>query len=239
MRELLAQITAATGDLIKTAAGLTDHDVRRPSLLPGWSRGHVLTHVARNADGGTRLLTWARTGVESHEYPSMAARAEEIEAGSGRPAADLVADVRESASRFAEAYTKLAPDAWSHVVRWTAGHEHPASRAADARLTEVFIHHVDLAAGFTPADWPADFTSRQLKTVAAAFDRRPDTPGMRLHATDTDTTLTIGPSGPSGPSGPTITGPQHALLSWLLGRSAGETLDLQGEEVLPAPPFLY
>jgi maleylpyruvate isomerase len=29
-------------------------DVRAPSLLPGWTRGHVLSHIARNADGITR-----------------------------------------------------------------------------------------------------------------------------------------------------------------------------------------
>jgi maleylpyruvate isomerase len=85
----LAEITTATRALLATAAKLDDDDVRAPSLLPGWTRGHVLTHVARNADGGTRLLTWARTGAESYEYPSLEARAAEIEDGAGRPATDL------------------------------------------------------------------------------------------------------------------------------------------------------
>jgi hypothetical protein len=47
-----AQITTATGRLLRTASRLSDADVRAPSLLPGGSRGHVLTHLARNADGG-------------------------------------------------------------------------------------------------------------------------------------------------------------------------------------------
>ena len=59
----LRQINAATGQLLQTVAQFTDADVRAPSLLPTWSRGHVLTHLARNADGGRRLLLWARTGV--------------------------------------------------------------------------------------------------------------------------------------------------------------------------------
>lgn len=83
----LAEITTATRTLLATAAKLDDDDVRAFSLLPGWTRGHVLTHVARNADGGTRLLTWARTGVESYEYPSLEARATEIEDGARHPAA--------------------------------------------------------------------------------------------------------------------------------------------------------
>lgn len=77
----LDQISAATAQVLDTAAQFTDADARAPSLLPNWSRGHVLTHLARNADGGRRLLIWARTGVEMAEYPSVAARAEEIEAG--------------------------------------------------------------------------------------------------------------------------------------------------------------
>ncbi len=67
---LLARIQAATGRLAVTAGTLTDAQTREPSLLPGWSRGHVLTHIARNADGLGNLLVWARTGVETPQYPS-------------------------------------------------------------------------------------------------------------------------------------------------------------------------
>ena len=232
---LLDQIDDATGRLLDTAAGFTDAGVREPSLLPGWSRGHVLTHLARNADGGTRLLTWARTGIESYEYPSMEARAAEIEQGAGRGAAELLADVRESAEAFAAAYRAMTPDAWNHVVRWTAGQEHAAARAADARLTEVNIHHVDLAAAYTAKDWPADFIADHLRTVAAAFDRRGDAPSLRLQAVDSGLTWTIGRSD----AAPVVSGPQHVLLAWLLGRSDGTGLELRGARVLPELPFLY
>ncbi|GAA1883857.1 maleylpyruvate isomerase N-terminal domain-containing protein [Actinomadura bangladeshensis] len=45
----LAEITAATQALLATAARLDDADVRGPSLLPDWTRGHVLTHVDLDA----------------------------------------------------------------------------------------------------------------------------------------------------------------------------------------------
>ena len=61
---LRARIDAATSRLTAAAAGLTDAQAREPSRLPGWSRGHVLTHLARNADGLRNLLIWARTGIE-------------------------------------------------------------------------------------------------------------------------------------------------------------------------------
>ena len=77
--DLLADLKSATRRLLDGMGRLSDAAARQPSLLPGWSRGHVLTHLARNAEGSTRLLTWARTGVPSYEYESAAARAAEIE----------------------------------------------------------------------------------------------------------------------------------------------------------------
>ncbi len=65
---LTARIEPATARLRQTAAGLSDDQAREPSLLPGWSRGHVLTHIARNADSLRNLLIWARTGVETPQY---------------------------------------------------------------------------------------------------------------------------------------------------------------------------
>ena len=98
---LRARIDAATGRLAATAAGLTDAQAREPSRLPGWSRGHVLTHLARNADGLRNLLVWARTGVETPQYPSREAREAGIKAGAGRAAAVLAEDVEQSAAAFA------------------------------------------------------------------------------------------------------------------------------------------
>ena len=58
-----AEIAAATARLLDSAHTLSDAEVRAPSGLPGWSRGHVLTHIARNADSLINLLTWAASGV--------------------------------------------------------------------------------------------------------------------------------------------------------------------------------
>ncbi|WBP91030.1 maleylpyruvate isomerase family mycothiol-dependent enzyme [Kitasatospora cathayae] len=226
----LARIRAATDRLLRTAARLSDADVRAPSLLPGWSRGHVLTHLARNADGGRRLLTWARTGVRTPEYPGPAEREAEIEAGAGRGAAELLADLRASAAAFEAEYRRMPPGAWRHPVRWMRGQERPASQAAHARRCEVLVHHVDLDAGFTPAQWPPDFTRAMLARVAAAFAARPDTPAVRLRATDTGAAHDLGAAGPRAPL---ARAPQHVLLAWLMGRAPAPGPGL------PEPPFLY
>src|SRR5215467_3321073 len=99
----LDRLAAATGRLLATATALSDARAREPSRLPGWTRGHVLTHIARNADGMVNLLTWARTGTQTPMYASAESRAADIEAGAGRPAADLSADLRSSAVAFAAA----------------------------------------------------------------------------------------------------------------------------------------
>ncbi|MGW5129524.1 maleylpyruvate isomerase family mycothiol-dependent enzyme [Streptomyces sp. NPDC004069] len=231
----LDQINAATEHLVETAARFTDADVRAPSLLPAWSRGHVLTHLARNADGGRNLLIWARTGVETPEYPSLAARDEQIEAGAGRSSAELVADLRSAAARFATEYRKMPPEAWNQTVRWTRGQERAAVRAADSRLCEVLIHHVDLNADYTPAQWPTGFVRDMLGRVVASFSARDNAPAMRLHTTDTEISYDIGTARPA----PIIHGPQTSLLAWLMGRAQGADLVVNGASELPRPPFLY
>src|SRR5688500_13026045 len=84
------QVTVQLTDVVE---GLDDIAMKRPSLLPGWSRGHVLTHLARNADALVNLLTWARTGVEHPMYTSRADRDADIEEGSCRMATLLREDL--------------------------------------------------------------------------------------------------------------------------------------------------
>jgi maleylpyruvate isomerase len=146
----LRALEEATDESTAAACGLADADVRGPSLLPGWTRGHVLAHLARNAEGGTRLLNGARTANPGYEYRSVAARAAAIEEGAGRSAADLVADVRQTAQALAAAAERMPPDAWQAQVTWTTGQQTAAELVVRSRLAEVLIHHVDLDIGFGP-----------------------------------------------------------------------------------------
>src|SRR6516225_10421530 len=117
----LDRLAAATDRLLATATALSDAQAREPSLLPGWTRGHVLSHIARNADGLRNLLIWARTGTETPMYASAESRSADIEAGAGRPAAALAADVGESAAAFAAEAAAMPDDAWTVQVRALRG----------------------------------------------------------------------------------------------------------------------
>ena len=81
-------------------AGFDDAIASSESALPGWTRGHVLTHLARNADSHTRMIDAAKNGESVAQYPGgFAQRESEIEAGAFRSAADLLADLRRGRRR--------------------------------------------------------------------------------------------------------------------------------------------
>jgi maleylpyruvate isomerase len=230
---LTVGVAEATSALVATASGLSDQQAREPSLLPGWSRGHVLTHLARNADGLRNLLIWARTGVVTPQYPDGETRDRDIEAGSGRPAADLAADVVQSAAALAAEAARLTPDHWTAEVAGMHGHGHPAWYTLWRRLGEVQIHHVDLKAGYGPADWPEAFAAQRLEGVVDDFSG-PRCPAARLRVTDSGRQYQIGPAD-VGPA-TTVAGPTRLLLAWLIGRSPGDGLVTEPSGPLPQPP---
>jgi maleylpyruvate isomerase len=224
-----AEIEAATSRLLVTAKTLSDADVLAPSGLPRWSRGHVLSHIARNADSLVNLLSWAATGVERPQYPSAEARDADIEAGADRPAAEQLADIEASSQRFSEAAAAVPAGHWQNEVRWLSGEPRPASKILDARLREVAIHHIDLDAGYTASDWPSQFGLRVLVSVLPAFEVRGIEP-VTLVPSDVDVRIDV-----SGGSAVEVRGRASALATWVLGRDNGSTLSVTGGQ-LPTPP---
>ncbi len=231
--ELAGRVDTATASLLRTAAGISDAQARAASLLPGWSRGHVLTHIARNADSLRNLLIWARTGIETPQYPSPEAREQGIEAGAGRPAAELLEDVDASAAALAAEAESLAAADWLAEVGGIQGNNHPAWHTLRRRLNEVQIHHVDLDAGYGPADWPEEFAADTLARVAGDFGR-PDSPAALLMSSDSGGTYRIGPAQAEATT--EVSGPTRQLLAWLIGRSDGAGLTAAPPGPLPSLP---
>lgn len=228
---LLTDVDRATQRVLQTAGSLAEAGMSAPSLLPGWTRAHVLTHLARQGDSLVNLLTAARTGEDIRQYASAAGRDADIEAGAARPPAEVVADLRIAAARFAEAAVAMPPEAWAAVVRSIRG-PRVAATLPWARLRELEVHHVDLVAGYGPANWSEAFSHRLLHEVASDFGGRADAPAMVLHPVETGHELTVGD--PDG--APTVTGPAHELAAWLAGRTRGESLHVAPDGPLPIPP---
>lgn len=144
---LLPLLATHTARLLDSARGLDDP--RAPSLCTGWSRGHVLTHLARNADGMCALVRAAVDGTGETMYRSMQGRDDDIEAGAGRPRAELVADLEATAAALAEAFARLRPEHAAAELERTPGQRFGVAGSLPfLRLREVVYHHVDLDAGF-------------------------------------------------------------------------------------------
>ncbi len=161
-RQLNDLIDDATQRLLGTARLLTDPDLREPSLLPGWTRGHVLAHLAGNADAMRGLLAGARAGQDRPAYASAEARAAGIEQGAQVPAKDLVTALADSAMAFRTVARQLTEEAWAFPVRILDSARFPASQLLTRRLVEVELHHCDLGTGYGPDDWPAAFAAMPL-----------------------------------------------------------------------------
>jgi maleylpyruvate isomerase len=149
--------------LLQVIDGMTDDDVRRPSLLPGWTAGHVLTHVARNADSHVRRVDAARRGeMIGHYEGGFAGREADIEAGAIRAAAEIVEDVRRSANAVDEAWRALPVEAWAGRSWDVSGRERLLFELPSRRWQEVEVHMVDLDVGVSHRDWPDELVIEWL-----------------------------------------------------------------------------
>ncbi|HXP32594.1 MAG TPA: maleylpyruvate isomerase N-terminal domain-containing protein [Acidimicrobiales bacterium] len=158
--------------LLGTVAGLDEAGVRAPSRLEGWSVGHALTHLARNADSHTRMLSAALRGDAVEQYAGGGEeRAGAIEGGAHRPVSELRDDVTRSTADLEAAWEAMTPQAWdgnglSRGRRW------PCRSLPYFRWREVEIHHVDLGMGYEAQDWPDEYVRRELPIMLATVPDR-------------------------------------------------------------------
>jgi len=215
------------------AAGLTEAELRAPSALPDWTRAHVVTHVARNADGLLNLLTWARTGIEKPMYPSAEVREQEIEDGARRGAAEIIADVVAAGEKFLEYADTMPDDTWAAEVRNRTGTAIAGSVVARMRLSECAIHLADLGHGYDLAR-AIGLVSPLVDDLVehAIFTRSAHLPAISLVGIEEDGTRHEWAMGAA--PGPTVTGSSADVLAWLTGRTDGSALD---GDVPQLPPY--
>ncbi|MFF4383065.1 maleylpyruvate isomerase family mycothiol-dependent enzyme [Kitasatospora sp. NPDC001547] len=226
-------VEASTRRMLDTVSALKPEAVAEPSALPGWTRGHVLAHLARNADSLVNLLTGVRTGTDIPQYASEQARDQGIEDGAGRPLDVQLADLRESHEAFAAAAALLRDEDWAAEVRHRSGAVFPAADLVWKRLAEIEYHVVDLGADYTFAEWPEPFAVAEFDRLADKLHGT-DLPAVRLVAEDTGHRGQIG----TGEPALTVEGPVRALTAWLSGRSAGDGLRRTPDTALPQLPPL-
>jgi maleylpyruvate isomerase len=154
-------------------AGLDDATARAPSLLPGWSVAHVLTHLARNADSVVWRLEGAALGEERDQYPGgVERRRADIDAGAGRPATALVADVRRTSGAVERVMSELPAAAWDAPSRTSRGVVETSRDAVLSRWREVVVHHRDL--GLAPVALPPELVEAWLPRELPRLVERTD-----------------------------------------------------------------
>lgn len=157
--------TRAHQRLVATIGNLTDDAAGAPSRLPGWTVGHVLTHLARNADSHVRMLEGALAGERLEQYEGGAEeRARRIEEGAGRPVAALVEDVATSCAALEETWGAMTLTAW-RGFGLSDGRLWPCAQMPMQRWREVEAHHVDLGLGYETGDWPGDYVRMELSAL--------------------------------------------------------------------------
>ncbi|KZB82130.1 maleylpyruvate isomerase N-terminal domain-containing protein [Amycolatopsis regifaucium] len=221
---LLNRVHALHDEWARVARGLDDETVRAPSALPGWTRAHLLSHLARNADGLVNLLTWAKSGVETPMYAGESARDSDIEQGAYRSAAEIAEDVVGSAARFVEVASGLPDGAWAVRVRARQGREIPAEFVLWLRLSETAIHLADLDLGYDfarVAELLADEFEIVVSNAIGMYGG--ELPSVLLVAAGADGTRHEWRMGTGMPV--KLTGTPGEVLAWITGRSDGSTLD--------------
>jgi maleylpyruvate isomerase len=162
----------ATSRLLAALELIDDLDVTRSSLLPDWTVGHVLTHLARNADSFVWILRSATEGKQVPQYPGgVAGRSRDIAEGASRPTAAIVDDLKASAARLDAAWDEVPTAVWLGQGLRINGSPLPCRVLPVSRWREVEVHHVDLGLGYGISDWPAQFVSSDLPHV---LDRLPE-----------------------------------------------------------------
>lgn len=221
--DLLARETDA---LTRSLSPLGDEDMHAATLCAGWTRGHVVTHLARNAEALGNLLHWATTGERTEAYGSPQERAAAIDAGAGRSAEELRHDHWRTSEDFARRTVALHGPAGEAQVLTRTGTRVRGAQVPSMRLVEVVFHHADLQLGYTFADADPGFVNRALRRAVRGLERATHPPALTL-------TTTEGEEWVLGEGTHGVHGSRADLLLWL---ARGVDSGLTHDAPLPTPP---
>ncbi len=214
----------------RTVDTLTPGDLAAPSLLPGWTRAHVVAHVALNGLSLAGVINGLVHDTPVAMYESDEQRDGDIEALAAAEPSELRERHLTATTEFADAVALMDENHWSgRIDRLPGGPAWPMVTVVPTRRRELEIHHVDLGASYTRADWPEDFLVELLDVVTV--DQASSGP-FRVRAIDLGRDWPVG-----GEGGPTVTGTAADLGWWLTGRGQGEGLSCEPDGLPTLGPW--
>ena len=223
-------VDAQTALLLATLDGMSESDLGDPSALPGWSRGHVLGHIAGNTEGLGRRARFVIDGIPRAMYESPETRDGDIEWRSHRALAQHRLAIAATHDDLRRDIAGLPAERFGEEVELRGALAILIGDFSLLRLQEVCIHHSDLATdGYTWRDWPDELAVWALPRAVGMFAARGEFPvawveadGERLVVTDAD--------------GPGLSGSAVEVLAWITGRASGSDLTPVGLSTVPAAP---
>ena len=230
LETLRGLVNGATQRLLGDTIAVSDEDWRAPSRLPGWSRGHVASHIARQADGLVRL-TDGRAPASGRTCTPRPSSGRPISppapTGPGSSCRSTWTPRRVGSTRPSTGWTS---EAWDAIVELRGGTKVPARLLPLARLLEVVVHHVDLDIGFEFAAVENATAEWLLEWCAFRVRSREEFPRLDL-TSDSGFTISLGNAGE-----PTaVSGTSANLLGWVMSRVDDSAVS--GGEGLQRPPF--
>lgn len=222
VRADLLDARRATAYFARKLNELDDAELDEPTLLPGWSRRHLVAHVGYNARGLCRLVTWAQTGEETPMYASAEQRDREIERGATLLPHALRHLFDHAAVSLNVEWRDTDDAGWAAIVRTAQGREVPLAETPWLRTRELWIHAVDLDNGARWSDIPDPVARRILADIAGAWRKRGERPGILLADASGRGIARAGAEGAGEDPGEDrieVRGAVPALLAWASGRA--------------------
>ncbi|QIV86997.1 maleylpyruvate isomerase family mycothiol-dependent enzyme [Glutamicibacter mishrai] len=202
----LSRLGRETAMMSATIQTLSSEELAADSLCEGWSRAHVIAHLASNGRSLVKLVDWATSGEPQKLYASQDARNAEIDQLAALPREELLAAFDESATYFAQECERLAGELAVEEVD-LHGKIIPATSIVALRIAEVVIHHHDLDTAWTIEE--ADPVSQENAVEAAVRTMRvKDAPGMTLRSEEGDEWVI-------GDGSLTVRADRAGLVEWL------------------------
>jgi maleylpyruvate isomerase len=220
----LSRLGRETDMFLATASSLSGDEMAAPSLCEGWSRAHVIAHVASSGRALVNLIDGAVSGGERQFYASHEARSEEIVALAGLPREELLEELRDSARNFAEQAQRLNGELAAPGVS-VDGKDIPATSIVVLRIAEVVVHHHDLDTAWTIEEADPDSLLNAIEAVVRSL-RAKSAPGMTLVTEERDEWVV-------GDGALRVESDREGLLQWL-ARADAAHIEVEGP--VPALP---
>lgn len=205
---LLAELHKAADVVASQAGKLTEEDVLAPSLLAGWTRGHVLAHITGISNAMARQLEFAARGETVELYDGgYDGRTNAIEAAAGHGIDEHRRDLAAALQRALQAFDSLEPGGWQVPISYRGGVVFDGGLAL---WRELVIHDSDLLTGRGPETWSRPFCEHLFDFLAARVP-----PGEKLVLQPLGLPpVTVG----SGNRSTVVSGMVTDIAAWLAGR---------------------